>query len=317
VTQVRPMPASLYKYIGPSTLGKVFAADAHVTLRCSYPKDFNDPYELFLTIDFNEQPDALAFYADAVGEIPQYPTTCFSRSPAVVPMWAHYARNLEGFVIEFSEAELVTTFPKSGFGDVDYQDEPDKDLSELLYRAFEIGKPRYMYFLHKAVLSAAYYTKSSCWSYEQERRMVARDNETRSAENLILMDVPYRCVTSLIAGPRASPDLIAALRQRATQIGCKYLQTKIGRLSSAPYFMDSDGTPYVFHDDQLRTSPDFCGSCKEPITDAAESCSWCQIEDSHRAEAATRNPYRMFAHYGMLESYIEGMEAISRGARKK
>ncbi len=94
-------PKKIYKYIGPDGIEKVFHSANVGTLKCSLPKEFNDPYELFLTINFNERPDALAFYADAIGELPQFPTTCFSRSPIVLPMWAHYARNLEGFAVDF------------------------------------------------------------------------------------------------------------------------------------------------------------------------------------------------------------------------
>jgi hypothetical protein len=83
----------IYKYIGPEHIDKIFHSPDVVTLKCSLPKEFNDPYELFRRIDFNERPDALAYYADAIGELPQLPTTCFSRSPAVIPMWAHYAQN--------------------------------------------------------------------------------------------------------------------------------------------------------------------------------------------------------------------------------
>ena len=100
------MSKYIYKYVGSSYLDKIFMTKEHITLKCSYPKDFNDPYELFLTIDFNERPEVLAFYADAVGELPQLHTTCFSRSPAVLPMWAHYAQNLQGLCIEFDEKLL-------------------------------------------------------------------------------------------------------------------------------------------------------------------------------------------------------------------
>ena len=150
-----------------------------------------DRYELFLTIDFKQEPEVLAFYADAIGELPQLPTTCFSRSPSVIPMWAHYAQNSEGFAIEFDESELATAFPKSGFGDVDYRDAPDDGLSDTLHRAYHIGKPRYVYILHTGVFSAAYYTKATCWNYEQERRMIVGENEIRQAGDLMLVDVPH------------------------------------------------------------------------------------------------------------------------------
>lgn len=316
VTHALDMAKNLYKYVGSSYIDKVFSSSEHMTLKCSYPKDFNDPYELFLTIDFNERPDALAFYADTFQEIPQEPTTCFSRSPAVVPMWAHYAENLQGFAIEFDEARLAEAFPKSGFGDVDYQDKPDEDLTELLYRAYAIGKPRYMYFLQKAVFSAAYYTKSSCWSYEQERRMIVRDRETRSEAGIILMDVPCKCIKTIICGPRAKAETTRELQEKANEIGCGYLQMKIGKTQINPFFVDLQGDPFEFKEGEIARSIMHCRSCKEPLLVDAKLCSWCQIEESHRINAASRNPYRMLSNLGMLGSYLEGMEAIGRNAKK-
>lgn len=311
------MSNRIYKYVGPTNLDKVLSSADHVTIKCSYPKDFNDPYELFLTIDFNEEPDALAFYVEAIGELPQLPTTCFSRSPAVIPMWAHYAQNLEGFVIEFNEKELEKCFPESGFGDVDYQDTPNKGLIDMLYRASVIGKPRYIYFLRQGVFSAAYYTKATCWNYEQERRMIVREGETRLLNGMILMDVPKQCVTALVAGPRASAATIAALCAKANELECNYYQLKIGRTSPAPFFLDSAGSPFAFSGTGIVSSTQYCASCREPLPTESGECSWCQIDDSHTSAAAARNPYRMFAHFGMLESYIESMDSIGRGRRKK
>ena len=219
--------------------------DSSVTLKCSYPKDFNDPYELFLTIDFKQEPEVLAFYADAIGELPQLPTTCFSRSPSVIPMWAHYAQNSEGFAIEFDESELATAFPKSGFGDVDYRDAPDDGLSDTLHRAYHIGKPRYVYILHTGVFSAAYYTKATCWNYEQERRMIVGENEIRQAGDLMLVDVPHSCVSAIIAGPRASPDTRKSLQECAARFGSRYFDIRIGKTSAVPYFVDAAGSTYT------------------------------------------------------------------------
>ena len=307
------MNKNIYKYVGPTNFSKVFASAEQVTLKCSYPKDFNDPYELFLTIDFTDRPKVISFYADAVGELPQLPTTCFSLSPAVVPMWAHYAQNLEGFVIEFDEQKLASAFPDSGFGTVDYCDTPHVGLTDMLYRASEIGKPRYVYMLRQGVFSAAYYTKMTCWSYEQERRMIVKEGEIRRFNDIILMDVPKESVKALISGPRASAETIAILRAKATELGCRYFQLKIGRSSASPFLIDSVGDPFVFDGTDIVPSLRSCSSCKEPLSNESKGCSWCQITESHMNDAASRNPYRMFATYDMLDSYIAGMDAISRG----
>jgi hypothetical protein len=307
----------LYKYIGPNTFDKVFNGSDHFTMKCSLPKDFNDPYELFLTLDFNEQPAALAYYADVVGELPQLPTTCFSRSPVVIPMWAHYAQNLEGFAIELDEERLSNAFPESGFGDVDYMDSPDSGLTSLLYRAFATQKPRHVHFLRSGVFSSAYYTKTTCWSYENERRMLVDKTEVRDVGGMLLMDAPNSCMNSIIAGPRATTELQQKLRSKATDIGCRFFQLKIGRSTPTPHFIGEDGKSYVYKDGALGAAEHTCHKCKEPIAPDIEVCSWCQISDSHRLDAANRNPYRMLAQFGLLESYIEGITKIDRDIARK
>ena len=303
-------PKSLYKYIGPEHVHKVFHSSDVVTLKCSLPKEFNDPYELFLTIDFNEQPDALAFYADAIGDLPQLPTTCFSRSPIVLPMWAHYAQNLQGFAVEFSEDELVKALPESRFDDVSYSDTPSQDLSEMLYRAYVIGKYRYTYFLRQGAFHAAYFTKASCWSYEQERRMIVQPSDTRKADALTLLDIPKSGITSIICGPRASEQTKLALRKKAEELDCRYFELRIGKSSATPYFVDPDGQPLSFDQGEIARSDHYCETCYEPLVAAAEQCSWCQINEELRQHAASRNPFRILDRAGLLDSYLEEMDAI-------
>jgi hypothetical protein len=236
---------NIYKYVGPERFDAVFQSANFSTLKCSLPGDFNDPYELFLTIDFNERPDALAYYADLIGDLPQHPTTCFSRSPIVLPMWAHYAQNLSGFVIEFSEDELARGISESTFDDVTYSDSPKSELSEMLYRAYVIGKFRYAYFLQRGVLHTAYFTKASCWSYEQERRLVVPTSATPQEGQLTLLDVPCSCITSVIAGPRAGERTKQLLAQRAKHVGCNYFELRIGRSSAIPFLVDQTGQPFI------------------------------------------------------------------------
>ena len=111
---------------------EILRRKGQVTLKCAYPEEFNDPYELFLRVTFKDDPELLAYIAETIGDLPQLPTTCFSKSPAVVPMWAHYGQNSTGFVLIFEESKLAEYFPESGFGDVDYLDEPaDDGIHEL------------------------------------------------------------------------------------------------------------------------------------------------------------------------------------------
>lgn len=306
------MSQKVYKYVGYSYLDKVIGADDYFTFKCSYPKDFNDPYELFLTINFEDSPEALALYTDVIGKLPQLPTTCFSRSPAVIPMWAHYAQNLQGFAIEIDELKLKTFFPESGMGNIDYRDSANNDLNVTLKRAYEIGKPRYFHMLSTGVFNAAYYTKATCWSYEQERRMLVKQTETRCIDNLILLDVPNECITSLICGPRSSPETKNALREKANQLSCEYYELKIGKTSAIPFFVNLKGESFAFNGTSIEYSTNPCELCMEPLFTTVKLCSWCQINDSHNNEAMMRNTYRMLDRYELLSNYIQGMQDIDR-----
>jgi Protein of unknown function (DUF2971) len=314
----RAHTSKMYKYASSQFINNIFNLPKQVTLKCSLPKDFNDPYELFLTIDFNEEPDALAFYADAVGDLAQLPTTCFSRSPDVIPMWAHYAENHKGFVLEFSESRLAEAFPESSFQDVAYTDAPPEDLTDMLYRAFRIGKYRYTYFLRQGVYHAAYFTKATCWGYEQERRMVATETEIRKASGLLLLDAPVKSVSSIIVGSRATDETKEDLLKKSQEIGCNYFEIRIGKSSAKPYFVDPAGQPYVFDDQELRPCDSACEECLEPLPAKSSQmrCSWCRIDDQLRQYAASRNSYRMLDRAGLLESYIKGMDEITFGKRK-
>lgn len=311
------MKKFLYKYVGPAFIDKVFSAQGQVSLKCGYPAEFNDPYELFLTMDFGESPELLAFYADVIGQLPQLPTTCFSRSPAVLPMWAHYASNLQGFVLELDEEALSAQFPDSGFGDVDYQDKPNEVVASDLARAYEIGKFRYMHFLQKSVFSAAYYTKQTCWSYEQERRMVVDPRETTHRDNVVLLEIPSSCVTSIICGPRADEKVVEALNKKAQETEAKIWHLKVGKSTGVPFFSEKDCEPSVFDGSQLALSSAYCLGCKEPVKEGRDQCSWCQINESHKEDAARRNSYRVLERYGMLESYIEGVNEIAKRGRTR
>lgn len=306
------MGKNLYKYVNPEHAVDVLGCVDHVTLKCSYPKDFNDPYELFLAIDPKIEPNHLAFYAEVIGEIPQRPTTCFSLSPTVTPMWAHYADSLQGFVIEFNEELLAQHFYQSEFGDVEYRDTPNENVSELLYHASIIGKPRYTYFLRSAVFNAAYFTKATCWNYEFERRMVVQDAAIRRVGNLLLIDVPKSCISALICGPRASPKTIETVRNKARELGCEYYEIKIGKGSAEPFFVDENNKTYVFNGAAISKADNVCSLCNEPLATELELCALCRMDDSHKLQAAQRNVYRILADRGLLADYIDGMDEIGR-----
>jgi Protein of unknown function (DUF2971) len=306
----------LYKYVSPDIVDKAFSMAGKCTLRCSYPNDFNDPYELFLTIDYNQRPDVLAFYRETIGKIPQYPTTCFSKSPDVVPMWAHYAFNHQGFVIEIEEEKLSAAFPEVRIEGIDYRDTPNEQIAEFLYRANVTCKPRHIYFLQEAVINAAYFTKSTLWSYEQEVRMVAHDDDVDNINGLMFSRIPVECVTALIVGHKATDKNKLDIAAISEQLGCSYYEMIVGRSSSKPYFISPNQTVHSFVDGVITTTDNICKICKEPITKEHTHCPWCSVSQSHEVKAAERNSFRRLSELGMLDKYCKDMEQISKRSRK-
>lgn len=306
------MSNKIYKYVGPDMLEKAFSQEGKCRFKCSYPKDFNDPYELFLTVDFNLGPELLAFYAETVEAVPQKATTCFSKSPSVIPMWAHYSHNHRGLVIEVDEEKLKELFPEISLGDVDYQDQPHNHIQSHLQRAFGTGKPRHTYFLWQAVMSAAYYTKMACWSYEQERRLISPSKYIDDGAGLLLFSFPYECVTAIISGSNACPDTLYSASKIAEKCSCSSYQMKIGRSNIEPYFIDDSGAVHTFSSGEIKVTPNTCLDCNEPIEADVQKCPWCSIDDSHRELAARGNPMRAIAGLGQLEGYIKGMREIDK-----
>lgn len=306
------MGAKLYKYAGPDAVAKAFSVPGACTLRCSYPKDFNDPYELFLVIDYDQDPGVLAYYRETIGQIPQIATTCFSKSPEVVPMWAHYARNHEGIVIEVDEDKVLETFPNTAFGDVDYREGADTNILSLLHHAQTTCKPRHVYLFQRAVFSAAYYTKHTCWSYEQERRVLANAENVDQADGMLLFRAPVQSVTAIIVGHRATAETKSTVKNVVAQLGCKSLEMRIGRSSLKPYFVESAGGLWVFNDGQMAKCGNSCAACGEPVRQGENTCPWCSIHQEHDIDAARRNPMRMLSRYGLLEDYYKSMEEIRR-----
>lgn len=306
------MSKTLYKYAGPDVFEKHFAIPGYCSLKCSYPSDFNDPYELFLTINYDQSPEVLAYYEETIGEIPQRPTTCFSKSPEVVPMWAHYAHDHRGVVIEIDEDKLSQHFTEIGFGDIDYQDEPDDEIEQQLHRALMTCKPRHVYFLQTAVMSAAYFTKASCWSYEKERRLVARSADIEEVDGVQLLYVPYDCVSALITGSRTSEAVRSAVRDRAEEIDCPYYEMNISRSRTKPYFVDLNDERYLFVENEFVNAQNCCMTCAEPIDEECEECAWCAVRPEHRETAAEQNPMRILQHVGTLGEYYDECERIRR-----
>ena len=303
----------IYKYLNPDVFKLIFRKKGFVEFKSSYPKEFNDPYELFLTIKTEGiDPEVLAFYQETAGAVPQLPTLCFSNLPDVVPMWAHYARESTGFVIELDESLLISYFPDERIDDVNYSEtETIIEVGEVI-RAYTTTKPRHTYWLQSSAFNAAYFTKSKYWSYESERRLVVEKNKVKQKDGLMILQIPIDCVSAIIAGPRIDRKLEKQIRRFCTNINTQFYKMELGRSSMRPFFINANNRSYLFNDQQLTEARQFCDDCMEPINDDKWQCPWCAITDEDRYGAATRNPMRLLARVGILEKYLKSAAEIDK-----
>lgn len=310
------MSRKIYKYIGPKILEQAMDRDGYVGFKCSYPKDYNDPYELFLSIDSNIEPQLLAFYKDSIGDMPQLPTSCFSKSPIVVPMWAHYGHSSSGLVIEIDEEKLAGYFEDISIEDVRYQDSPDKEIVSSLNHAFGTMKPRHTFFFHKQVKYSAYFSKQSCWSYEQERRIIVSKNDIEDIGGNMIFFVPVDCITALIAGARIKEEYLNKGKEISEAIDSKFYRAFVGKSYTEVFFKDASDKVHIFNGNKVIATDKICKTCSEPLSfDGKDKnmCSWCSITEAHEENAANSNPYRILQHAGILEQHLKGMESIWRG----
>lgn len=308
----------IYKYIGPEILSLAFSKKGYVGLKCSYPKDYNDPFELFLSLDsYDAGPDILAFYQEILGAVPQLPTTCFSKRPDVIPMWAHYAHQSRGFVIEIDENCLLKHFPDTGIGDVDYKDYPESIELGRVNHAYTTAKPRHTYFLQRAAFGSAYFTKSSCWSYESERRAIFKESDVLTIDTHMILYIPIDCVSTVIAGPFSLEEHITDCMKLTESISCDYFEMKIGRSSMTPFFLNSESNCFQFDGDNLSAADNYCDDCREPLEGDEESiCHWCLTTEDEKYDAALRNPMRLLERMGLLEDYLKVSNEISKEHKK-
>ena len=306
---------SLFKFFpkDDDLIEKIFIRDGFCAVKCTLPQDYNDPYELFLGLDTSVETQDLAFYYDVIQKIPQIPTTCFSRSLLSLPMWAHYASNHAGYVIEFDLEVLQQHFAEASIKDVKYISEPDKNIAEILKMASRIGKPRYLGFLYETVRYNAYFSKYKEWSYEQECRFVATGDCIEKIGINDLLFIPIEAIKSIVLGKNISDSNKTKLLEISEKYNIKVYYLNISKTSSSPFFTDLDNRSYIFDKKEIILAHKVCKECPQPLSNTeSETCEICSITEAHRQDAANRNAFRMLAHYNLLDDYIEGFREISK-----
>lgn len=303
---------TIYKYFTHDVISLVFDREGFCGVKCSLPKNYNDPFELFLGMDLNVPAEQLAFYNDVVQGIPQNPTTCFSKSPIVSPMWAHYANNHSGFVLEFDLDKLKKHFEGNPIWDVNYREGPLSSLKDMLERAAVLMKPRYSFLLQQAVYTESYFSKYKEWEYEKECRFVDMSGVTECIGVNDILFIPIDAVRSVIAGPRSSAEAVEITREVADKNGMNWFQVQIGKSHPEPYLKDDADNNYTFTTGEISKHEKKCEGCAEPLFERESLCPWCSITGADREAAAQGNPFRRLDEAGLLEDYMKSMSNIGK-----
>ncbi|MBY3123216.1 DUF2971 domain-containing protein [Rhizobium laguerreae] len=295
----------LFKYFSAESIEHVFIRDEHVGIKCSLPQDYNDPFELFLGVDLDQETELLATYREVVEEIPAQLTTCFSKSPVVAPMWAHYANNHSGYVIGFDVVQFQELFPEILIHDITYADRPSETLVGFTQMAAQRKKPRDAAHLRNAVRFHGYFTKYLEWSYEQEARAVNFEEYVEDVNGYKILYVPKQCIAAIISGAKSSLQTRQTLTEAASELDAQFYNERIGRSFPTPYLVPDGGNPSVFSSGEIGDAVGICRECSEPLRVAGDLCPWCSINESHQLAAAAGNPFRILDSYGLLDEYLE------------
>ena len=213
---------SLYKYVGMSNLARILK---HRTIRFTQPGALNDPFEMVPEIFAPQEMDKkeIPISFDIVAPRRPEDTTlgvddedpkrfsdetsrnirrsldreigilCLTRNPSSLTMWAHYADDYSGAVLEFDEGHEFF----QGAIEVKYADErPRRHVNDYVGDRVPISE---------------LCVKSSEWEYESEIRIVRRLSDCKRAGRvdrfpLYVMDLPEACIASITLGERTTVD---------------------------------------------------------------------------------------------------------------
>jgi hypothetical protein len=227
-TDDRPLPERLYKYLAPERLDIL----EHGRIRFTQPEAFNDPFEflpalpqlresgddVFVRRLFDSLAGSLSGkIQSAIGT--QVGILSLADDPLHLLMWAHYARSHEGFAIE-----LNTNHPF-------FNQTGGVEGSCMHLRPVRYSHLRPSLDAGTEMIDM-YYTKSDCWGYEGEWRLVLplRECPTKIGEpgsEIFLFDLPREAITAVIVGSRASKALtsdISELIRRTPELRLARLQ---------------------------------------------------------------------------------------------
>jgi hypothetical protein len=130
---------------------------------------------------------------------------CLSQRNDCLPMWAHYAANATGAVVEFRNLEAVFSGDNTGI------------LNQPIPVRYE--RERFGVTFDPRSHASLFFVKFQDWSYEEEVRVVLPLDHCReesvSGKPLYLCDIPTTCVSRVILGWNMTRENIEAVYAHA------------------------------------------------------------------------------------------------------
>ncbi|HUP80610.1 MAG TPA: DUF2971 domain-containing protein, partial [Pirellula sp.] len=310
----------LFKYVGKKAAEAALKTQGQFSLRFNLPKNYNDPYELFLNTDKPlETREEIAFYECFLRELPDEAVTCFSKRPESVVMWAHYCGEGTGICLAIDENDLVNQFEQAFIDDVEYTAVPAMVSAYDVKYACTTKKNRHTEQLMRMAMRAAYFRKRADWSYEHERRLVVSKELVPEIDGRMIATFPASCLRFIILGPKAESSLVEHVVDWAGRSGISVLQMCYSRKRYQPFFTSNDKS-FEWRDGAF-VSPLFrCAECMEPIEQDTRVCEWCQISDEDKHLALISSQFALFRMYGLATGVplpFDTLEPKGRHYRKE
>jgi len=162
--------------------------DQNISYDKSSPEDILDKFIKFQTKDFK---GVIKIVWDDWNE--KMGIACFSESPGVIQMWAHYTDNHKGIVVGIDESEFVKN--RDDLFTVRYRDEM------VLFPV--TGVPEILDQHVKKYIPEVVRRKESNWSYEKEIRIYTDLDEKDKDDNYYYKKIPASSIKEIYLGLRS------------------------------------------------------------------------------------------------------------------
>ncbi len=131
---------------------------------------------------------------------------CLTNHFNCLPMWAHYANNSKGFVIEF--INLDQTFKGDETGVL-------RQVRQITYNGEKCGIT-----FEPSSHENGFFSKYKDWSYEQEFRVVMPlvECEQQNNNQLHIYKIPKKCINRIILGSQTSDEQAIEIKQQVKEI---------------------------------------------------------------------------------------------------